>query len=337
MSSPKISVIMSVRNGMPYLPEAVHSILEQTFTDFEFIILDNASTDGSVEWIAELKDSRIRLLQNEKDIGLSASLNRGLDASRGQYVARMDADDISLPNRFQAQLTFMDEHSDISVCGGQIDILGSKTPNFPYPYEHRAMCSELFFEVPMAHPAVMFRRQVLQEHGLRYDEKLATTQDYEMWCQIAGIVGLRMANLKEVILHYRKHEANASSVDSRTLEEALGIRVNYFKQVFPDLPEDDAVLFGNIVSRRFEEKYVFLLRSAKLLQQFLRIAEEEQTLDQQTLRRCSGLIWHDYCVFLLKFRSALFFRAICNPLFFLLPVTSANHICHRMLRKIKKE
>ena len=120
--TPYISVVMSVRNGMPFLPEAVHSILTQSREDFEFIIMDNASVDGSNEWVTAQQDKRIRLVRNEEDLGLSQSLNRGFKLAKGKYIARMDADDISMPERLAVQAAYMDEHPELVVCGGEVEI-----------------------------------------------------------------------------------------------------------------------------------------------------------------------------------------------------------------------
>src|SRR5436190_17183838 len=114
---PKISVLMSVRNGLPYLKETVPSILGQTFEDFEFVIVDNASTDGTREYLKEINTitGRIRLLLNERDLGHSGGLNRGLHACRAEWIARIDADDLALPDRLERQLGFVEDHPDVKV------------------------------------------------------------------------------------------------------------------------------------------------------------------------------------------------------------------------------
>jgi glycosyltransferase involved in cell wall biosynthesis len=115
--SPKISVVMPVYNGKEYLALAVESILRQTFADFEFIIINDGSTDNSADIAASYEDPRIKLLHNDKNLGLIPSFNRGLENSRGEYIARMDADDIAFPDRFKKQVAFLDDHPDIALCG----------------------------------------------------------------------------------------------------------------------------------------------------------------------------------------------------------------------------
>ena len=128
---PKISVVMPAYNAENYIREAIDSILAQTFRDFEFLIIDDGSTDHTVEIIRSYSDSRIRLYQNERNMGVAATLNRGLDLARGEYIARMDADDISLPERFAKQAAYMDAHPDVAVCGSNIILFSEGAPERP--------------------------------------------------------------------------------------------------------------------------------------------------------------------------------------------------------------
>ncbi len=114
---PRVTVLMSVYNGEKYLREAIDSILNQTFKDFEFLIIDDGSTDSSADIIRSYTDFRIRLIQNEKNIGLTRSLNKGLKLAKGEYIARMDVDDISLPIRFEKQVSFLDKYEDVKLVG----------------------------------------------------------------------------------------------------------------------------------------------------------------------------------------------------------------------------
>ena len=123
IKKPEISVIMSVYNGMPYLQEAVKSILNQTYKDFEFIIVDDASTDDSLKYLKGINDKRIKILSNEKNLGLAVSLNKALNAARGEYIARMDADDISKPERLHIQLNFMELNPQIDICGSFVSVI----------------------------------------------------------------------------------------------------------------------------------------------------------------------------------------------------------------------
>ena len=171
---PLISVVMPTYNSIRFIRESIESILNQTFVDFELIIIDDGSTDGSSEIIADYKkyDNRIYVCTNPKNLGIVASLNRGLSCARGQYIARMDSDDISYPTRFQKQIDFLDKYSDVGILGGAVQYIDSdgKTLGMnAYPTDDMAIRWTCLFSNPFAHPTVMIRKCVLEKNGLRYD------------------------------------------------------------------------------------------------------------------------------------------------------------------------
>ena len=136
IKTPKITVLMPVYNGEKYLKESIESILKQTFRDFEFLIINDTSTDESEKIIRSFKDSRIKLIKNEKNIGLTKSLNKGLDLAKGEYMARMDADDISLPKRLEIQVAFMDKNPKIGVIGAWAKVIGESNKKYIKTYSN---------------------------------------------------------------------------------------------------------------------------------------------------------------------------------------------------------
>jgi glycosyltransferase involved in cell wall biosynthesis len=206
---------MAVKDGERYLREAVDSILSQTFSDFEFIIVDDGSRDGTSQILDKYSDTRIVLLKNETSIGLTKSLNLGLEKAKGEYVARMDADDISLPHRLATQVSFLDANSQVGVMGTAAylvdsDNISKQLVQYPEHHEllHWIMC---FFENPILHPSVMFRLQVIQNlHG--YNDAYVTSQDYNLWS--CAVVNTKLANVEEICLHLRKHGENISKLKS---------------------------------------------------------------------------------------------------------------------------
>ncbi|HEX5242305.1 MAG TPA: glycosyltransferase family 2 protein, partial [Tepidisphaeraceae bacterium] len=158
---PLVSVLMSVHNDLQYLRESVHSILNQTFGDFEFILIDDGSTDGSGDFLKSLSDSRVKLLVNPSNVGLTASLNLGLDVACGKYLARMDADDISEPLRLQRQIEFLEAHLQIGIIGCSrhlIDEGGKTLAIAPTLEDDLAIRWKCLMGNPFAHPTVMIRR-----------------------------------------------------------------------------------------------------------------------------------------------------------------------------------
>lgn len=210
-SMPVISVIMSVYSEpLEWIKESIDSILNQTFKDFEFIIINDNPTRIANEDILvkySQKDTRITILTNEKNIGLTKSLNRGLSVAKGKYIARMDADDISLPERLIEQYNFMEQHTEIGVCGSFIKYFGAKDTIVVYPEKHNQMF--LFFMSTFAHPTVFIRREILVKFQLNYNEELRYSQDYDLWERLYSVT--KFHNIQKVLLHYRISEQQISS------------------------------------------------------------------------------------------------------------------------------
>jgi glycosyltransferase involved in cell wall biosynthesis len=210
---PDISVVMAVYNSAGVVAEAIESILHQTFGNFEFIIIDDGSTDSSGEILREYKrrDSRIEVY-TQSNQGLIASLNRGCRMAKGRYIARMDADDISLPSRFEKQFGFMEAHPEIGVLGTWIqDVDERRQPiiEWPVPSDPVVVRWFLFFGNCIAHPSVMLRRDLLERMGY-YRPDALHVEDYDLWIRAAEVTAL--ANLPEVLVQYR---VSAGSVSGR--------------------------------------------------------------------------------------------------------------------------
>lgn len=216
-----VSVLMSVYNApASFLRESIDSILQQSYRDFEFIIINDGCTKGdTVDTLNEYekKDSRIQLICNEENIGLTKSLNRGMKYAKGKYIARMDADDIALKNRLEKQVLYMESHEDIVVLGTQVEKFGKKQKNEPMyfiDYTHgnyeKFLINMLFCNIANIHPTVMLRRIFFQEHHIEYDEKIERAQDYKLWIDCIAQGG-KLFNLPDVLLRYRVHENQITS------------------------------------------------------------------------------------------------------------------------------
>ena len=223
---PKISVVMPVCDGRPFLDTALGSVLDQTYTDFEFIIVDDGSTDGSAEVLRHhaSRDDRLRVFQ-QKNLGATLAQNRGVQEAQGEYIARMDADDVSLPKRFERQVAYLEANPGCSAVGGQallIDENGEPIRNSTSPpfsdddgqmegllEEHRAIEKALLEgEWPLVHPAVMMRRAVVEGAG-GYDERFQANQDHDLFLRLAEHG--RLANLPTMVLKYRRHRRQVTA------------------------------------------------------------------------------------------------------------------------------
>jgi glycosyltransferase involved in cell wall biosynthesis len=208
MTVPTVSVLMPAFNCERYIGEAIESILAQSYSDFELLIVDDHSTDSTGAIVREYcqRDERIRALANEGTRGIVGALNTGLERARGVYVARMDADDLSLPDRLEKQHHFLEEHRDIAVCGTNMELFGAQSYVWRLPPDHESIRAGLIFTVFIAHATTMIRRAIMEEHHYRYDADYAYAEDYELWSRLSE--RHRFANLPEVLYRYRKHAGN---------------------------------------------------------------------------------------------------------------------------------
>ena len=200
--NPKISVIMSVyKEPVEWLHQSIDSILCQTFKDFEFIIIsDNPSYSEGNALLKDYadKDKRIIVVFNENNIGLTKSLNKGLAIAKGEYIARMDADDVSLPERFECQIGYMETHSGCSICGANFKYIGER--DWEVKYKENLTKNNLFLESPFAHPTVMIRTSFLGE--AKYDENFRVSQDFELWSRLSAS-DFYYHNIQTPLLYYR--------------------------------------------------------------------------------------------------------------------------------------
>jgi glycosyltransferase involved in cell wall biosynthesis len=230
-NNPAISVILPVFNGEAYLREAIDSILNQSFTDFELLIINDGSTDCSQEIINSYQDSRIELIHNPINLGLVGALNAGIDKARGKYLARQDQDDISEPNRLQLQFARM-EQGHIDLCGTRWSTMqpdGKIISDAQIPFSEDSIFACLATTVPFAHGSVMMRKSFMREHHLQY-EKTYLAEDYSLWIRFAQ-AGARLANLDQSLYRYRIHPQSLSSTKKAAYQQsAKKLRRDFVKQ-----------------------------------------------------------------------------------------------------------
>jgi glycosyltransferase involved in cell wall biosynthesis len=232
---PLVTVLISAHNDLRFLPEAVESIFAQTFDDYEFLIIDDGSTDGTRAYLDSLRDPRVRVLRNLTNVGLTPSLNRGLDAAAGEFVARIDADDVALPQRLARQVEFLRAHPEVAVCGSARDMVderGSFVAHAPAAEDDLCIRWKCLLGNPFAHPTVMFRLDLLDEHGLRYDERCRTAQDYELWTRLLAMT--RGANLREPLMKYRLREGVSRIHRGDQLRNHDRIALGAIRRLVPD-------------------------------------------------------------------------------------------------------
>jgi glycosyltransferase involved in cell wall biosynthesis len=237
--SPTISVVMPVFNGEKYLQEAIQSILDQSFRDFELIIVDDLSTDHSVEVIKKFNDPRIKFYTNEQNQRISRTLNRGIQAASGKYIARMDQDDVALTNRLEVQKQFLDQNPKISIVGSWTKIMSEEGIVSDRKHVHYTDPNELKFWFQfncfLVHPSTFFRKEVWETLGGYAVDADRQPEDFDFWTM--ALHQFEMVNLPEVLLHYRESKKSMSRGNRDDFEKHLEkIGTNYiaFLQNDPD-------------------------------------------------------------------------------------------------------
>lgn len=226
--NPLVSVIMPAYNAVEYAEQAVESILNQTYKRFEFIIVDDASTDSTSKILKNFKekDKRITLIRNRENLGVTKSLNKALAKASGKYIIRMDADDWSYPERFQMQIDLMKTHPNVVVSGSYIEVCDSnlKTKYIrKYPHDDVNIRKHIFRYSPFAHPATIWKAEVLKKE--RYNEAINVAQDYELYFRV-GKIG-KFMNLEKPLLKLRMHKQSISTTMSNAqLKNTILIRLN---------------------------------------------------------------------------------------------------------------
>lgn len=251
MSPPKVSVVTSAYSAEKFIARAIESVLGQTFTDFEFILVDDCSQDRTWSIIQQYagQDRRIVALRNELNLGVVGGLNRGLERARGEYIARQDADDISLPERFAVQVGFLDSHPDYGVIGSLVTYIGADGQPFdaPNPFlatENDEIQEKLVFNNCLCGPAVMIRRGSFVEAGFSFSEGLDASEDYDLCLRLAEVS--KMAAIPEPLYHYRQHPQSASIVQEykQAVNKAIALERALTRRFGKDIPIRGSEVLG---------------------------------------------------------------------------------------------
>lgn len=248
MITPRVSILMPVYNNGDYVAEAIESMLSQTFDDFELIVLDDYSTDHSRQVIESFTDKRIIYHRNEKNLGLANNLNVGLDLARGEFIARMDGDDISLPERLQIQVNFLEKHPDIDLCSCGLEKFGKETDVWIRETDPEQVKITMMFYSPVLHATSVWRREAFEKHQLRYRQAAFPAEDYDLWAR--AVFHCKLVNIPQVLYKYRIHGIQVTKTDDRTELRDKQIRLEYLKRTLPGLKEDDLVGFVELLNRK---------------------------------------------------------------------------------------
>lgn len=293
-----VTVLMSVYNSAASLNEAVQSILSQTWQAFEFVIIDDGSTDSSAAALAawQQHDERIRVY-TQGNQGLAAALNRGVNLAQGEFIARMDADDVSRPNRLAVQLDFLQSRPSVGVCGTWVALAGVSTGQIVrFPTDDATIRSWLLFDNSFAHPSVMIRRRMFAAANLNYDPAFRYSQDYDLWERAAHYTEL--ANVPRALVQYRQRSTPLAQVRSSEQSRLAGqVRTRQLARFGLPLTSADLALHESVSlldeppSRGWlsqAERWLMQLRQANHSAQLYPSAIFAQVIAQRWQRVCSA-------------------------------------------------
>ncbi len=296
IKNPKVTVFMPVYNGEKYLKESIESILSQTFRDFELLIVNDGSRDGSEKIIKDFKDDRIRYIKNKENLGVVKTRNVGIKESRGTYLALMDQDDISLPRRLDIQVKFMDDNLDIGISGTWTKTIGNNAGTIgKFLTDPEEIHANLLFFTSVAHSSVIMRRNLLINNNLEYSDVLEIWEDYGLWTRAVKIT--KISNIPKVLLKYRRHETNITKTLAGDINEASkNIKLKQLKEmgITPNEEEFKAHLFFF----RPTKELINIEFTNTVESWFKKIKEQNgvvQVYKQQALERVLAINWLIAC------------------------------------------
>jgi len=301
---PRVSVFMPVYNAGSYLREAIESILNQDFKDLEFVIVNDGSKDESESIILSYSDPRIRYLKNPQNLGLIASLNIGMETCLGEYIVRMDQDDISLPNRISKQVKFMDENPDYGLIGSWFEDFGEHIQSqfVRYSSDDTHIRIRHLYQTHISHPTAVMRTSIIREHQVRFDPEFEHGEDYNCWVTFSRYS--KLSNYPEVLVRKRDHPSNITNKYAQTMQDTC-TRVKH-KQ-FGWIGAPITHLEADLYTRFADPEWGFSLEEMGILLPMLNklstANDQSKFIDPKSLRSYLAEKWFNLCYQNTKLRN----------------------------------
>lgn len=292
---PLISVVMSVYNGAAYLRQAMESILSQSYVNFEFIIINDGSKDESLAIIKSYTDPRIRLIDNNGNKGLIYSLNRGIEAAGGKYIARMDADDISLPKRFEKQVAFLEADPTLGVCGCDYIQFSENRETYSSAFKIQdEILGWMLFNASVVHPSLMIRVSVLKEQNPVFNAEFKHAEDYELWSRL--LFTCKFGAVNETLFKYREHGGQVTKVyNHQQIASANRIRKNILVRAGFSFSESDLYIHNAIGSSQLLRSFEELQQAQKWLNSLQAQNKNLKLISEPVFEKIIGKQWYDSC------------------------------------------
>ncbi|WMW22220.1 glycosyltransferase family 2 protein [Methanolobus mangrovi] len=313
MDNPKVSVIMPVYNAEEYVRSAIESILNQSFTNFELlIVIDDGSKDSSRIIIESYSDSRIKLLDNKENCGLVKVRNRGINEANGEYIAWLDADDLSHPLRLEKQVKVLDNKPDIGICGTWLKTIGTKKSHkWRHPTNPNFAHSLMLFNNPVATSSVMLRKELLIEHNQYFNLNYA--EDYDLWERLSFYC--KITNIPKILTYYRLHENQTSKLNELSLKSsAWSIYERQIKRLGIIYSDDEKLIHQKLGAWAFDESIDFLTLTNKWLLKLQSANSEKQIYPEPEFSCVLAERWFFACRAVSKLGLTTFLMYWSSPL-----------------------
>lgn len=282
MNKPLVSIVMTAYNEELYIKEAIESVLNQTYFNFEFIIINDGSVDKTENIILSFSDDRIKYFKNEKNLKLIDSLNIGLNIAQGKYIARMDSDDICVPERIEKQVEFMEANPEIGISGAQLLVFGKENGFMNYPLTHEDIRLRLFITSCFGNNVVIFRKTLFDKHQLYFPKGYLHAEDYKCWTN--WVLVAKAGNLNLNLVKYRSHANSVSSKHKMVQRDTRNrIRLEYLSKVF-ELKND------NLLAKDFVGKISY--KRVVAIKEILKINRYKKQFDDLKLRETILDLWY---------------------------------------------
>lgn len=318
-TSPKISVVIPVYNCQEFVRTAIHSILAQTYRDFELLLLDDASSDGSLEIMQSFKDPRIRLIRNDVNLGIAKTHNRGIELARGEYLAMLDHDDYSYPDRLAQQLDVLERNRDFALLGtwGELmDETGRRLGNVKrYPVSSEDIWSSLLFMNCILHPSIMARTRILEEY--RYSERFSICDDFDLFIRIAR--NHKVGNLPKVLVRHRRHSRRTSERKAHMKKgenfEIFSAQLRELEISFNDADLEKHLALARPKTLKTQLDHDYLDWAETWLQRLEEANRLRSCYPEQTFFRVLGTMWLKACWHTSRKSGVTAWkRFLCSPL-----------------------
>ncbi len=335
----RLTVLMPTYNVAPWVEEAIQRVLQQTYTDFELLVVDDGSTDNTLEHVKAIKDPRIRIAAFPNNVGLADNLNRGLDLITTELVARMDGDDIAEPDWLETGIRVLDSQSDIDICSFGFQFFGIKTSLVRFPEFHEDSKAQMLFGCTVIVPVM--RRKVFTDNHLRYLTDTFPAEDYSLWAEAYRVA--KVYNVQRTLFHYRTHPTQISTARRQAqIEKSNEVRLRMLDWLNPSFNDEEKQYFlNNFVPCKIEKR-----EDIERLKQFAELLITRNTqghYDNAALRRkfdshiSYGILdYANLTFFPSRYTPTAYIRLLSSGLYPSLPVKNRYKIFAKCLLLKKK-